>query len=127
MTIVSTSGPVTGGVDTRWDVNGAAVLGKSFVKARDRLRPEAERRAAEQEDLEARHAAEQEELDARYQDLVTEYRALDDEEGRLRTIVMGEIGTARGITGVATWETVYGRGKFDEEWLRDDEPEMFEK
>jgi hypothetical protein len=96
-------------------------------EARNRLRPAAKQRAAEQQQLDARHTAEQDELDTRYRDLDTEYRELEDEEARLRTIVMGEIGAARGIEGIATWETVYGRGKFDEEWLRDDEPEMFEK
>lgn len=96
-------------------------------KVRARLRPEEKHRAAEQDRLEARHAAEQAELDARYQDLVSRSLALEQEEERLRTIVKSEIGAAKGIEGVATWETSYGRGKFDEEWLRDDEPEMFDK
>jgi hypothetical protein len=95
---------------------------------RDLLRPETERRAADQEKLDARYAAEQEQLDARYEALRVGERSLDEEEGRLRMIVMGEIEAARGIEGIATWETVdVGRKSFDEEWLEADEPEMYEK
>jgi hypothetical protein len=75
---------------------------------RDLLRPEEERLAAERARLDAR------------------YEALAEEEERLRLIVMDSIGAARGIDGVATWETVDGRRRFDEEWLKSDEPELFE-
>jgi hypothetical protein len=92
------------------------------------LQPEARRRTAEQEELDARYAVEQVRLDARYEALSARYRSLDEEEDLLRMVVMSEIGAARGIEGIATWETVdTGRKSFDEEWLRADEPEMYEK
>lgn len=66
------------------------------------------------------------ELDERKGALMEEERTLADEEDRLKLIVMDSIGAARGIDGVATWETIDGRRKFDEEWLKSDEPELFE-
>lgn len=94
---------------------------------RARLRPEAERREAEQLELDSRYEAEQAALEERYRELTAAEFALDDEEEQLRMVVMDEIGAARGIEGIATWETVYGRGRFDEEWLKEDEPELYEK
>lgn len=64
-------------------------------------------------------AAEQARLQARYD-------ALAEQEDRLRTYVMAEIGGAKGIEGIATWETVDGSRRLDEESLKADEPELFE-
>lgn len=71
-------------------------------RSRDQLRPEIERLAA-----------------------LT--KALNAEEERLRLIVMDAIGPARGIDGVATWDTVDGPRRFDSDWLRADDPELFDQ
>jgi len=36
------------------------------------------------------------------------------------------IGAAKGIDGVATWLTRDGRRRFDPEWLKTDDPELYE-
>jgi hypothetical protein len=51
---------------------------------------------------------------------------LDAEEKRLMTSVKLAIGPAGGIDGVASWESVAGRRRFDEESLKANDPEVFE-
>lgn len=75
---------------------------------RQRLEPEKQRLKREQ----AR-------LGKLYDDLTTEEHALE-------SMVKLAIGPAKGIDGVATWQTVDGRRRFDPDWLKADQPELFE-
>jgi hypothetical protein len=47
------------------------------------------------------------------------------EEERLEAAIKLAIGAAKGIDGVATWETRDGRRRFDPEWLKADDPELY--
>jgi len=51
---------------------------------------------------------------------------LDVEEADLETTIKLAIGPAAGIDGVATWKSVHGRRRFDPEWVKADDPELFE-
>jgi Meiotically up-regulated gene 113 len=51
---------------------------------------------------------------------------LELEEARLVAAIKLAIGTAKGIDGVATWQTVDGRRLFNPEWLKADDPEVYE-
>jgi hypothetical protein len=51
---------------------------------------------------------------------------LDAEEADLETTIKLAIGPAAGIDGVATWKSVRGRRRFDPEWVKADDPELFE-
>jgi hypothetical protein len=48
-----------------------------------------------------------------------------EEEG-LEAAIKLAIGAAKGIDGVATWQTRDGRRRFDPEWLKTDDPELYE-
>src|SRR5258708_22261495 len=48
------------------------------------------------------------------------------EEERLETAVKLAIGAAKGIDGVATWQTIDGRRRFSPEWLKADNQELYE-
>jgi hypothetical protein len=47
------------------------------------------------------------------------------EEERLEAAIKLAIGAAKGIDGVATWQTRDGRRRFDPEWLNADDPELY--
>jgi hypothetical protein len=47
------------------------------------------------------------------------------EEERLEAAIKLAIGVAKGIDGVATWQTRDGRRRFDPEWLKADDPELY--
>jgi hypothetical protein len=47
------------------------------------------------------------------------------EEERLEAAIKLAIGAAKGIDGVATWQTRDGRRRFDPEWLKADDPELY--
>jgi hypothetical protein len=51
---------------------------------------------------------------------------LNVQEAELETTIKLAIGAAGGIDGVATWKSVRGRRKFDSEWVKADDPELFE-
>lgn len=55
-----------------------------------------------------------------------EIHELDVEEAELQTTIKLAIGPAAGIDGVATWKSVRGRRRFDAEWVKADNPELFE-
>jgi hypothetical protein len=55
-----------------------------------------------------------------------EIHELDVEEADLQTTIKLAIGPAAGIEGVATWKSVGGRRRFDAEWVKADDPELFE-
>jgi hypothetical protein len=46
------------------------------------------------------------------------------EEERLEATIKLAIGAAKGMDGVATWQTRDGRRRFDPEWLKADDPEL---
>lgn len=48
------------------------------------------------------------------------------EEAELETTIKLAIGAAAGIDGVATWRSVDGRRRFDPDWVKADDPELFE-
>ena len=47
------------------------------------------------------------------------------EEERLEAAIKLAIGVAKGIDGVATWQARDGRRRFDPEWLKADDPELY--
>jgi hypothetical protein len=57
---------------------------------------------------------------------MAEVADLQLEEGRLETAIKLAIGTTNGIDRVATWRTVDGRRRFDPEWLKADDPQLYE-
>lgn len=57
---------------------------------------------------------------------MAEFEDLALEEERLEIAIKLAIGAAKGIDGVATWQTVDGRRRFRPEWLKADNPELYE-
>jgi hypothetical protein len=55
-----------------------------------------------------------------------EIAVLQLEEKRLEAAIKLAIGTAKGIDDVATWQTVDGRRLFNPEWLKANDPEVYE-
>jgi hypothetical protein len=51
---------------------------------------------------------------------------MGDQEARLETAIKLAIGSAKGIDGVATWETGDSRRKFDSDVLKSADPELYE-
>ena len=47
------------------------------------------------------------------------------EEERLEAAIKLAIGAAKGIDGVAIWQTRDGRRRFDPEWVKSDDPELY--
>ena len=56
---------------------------------------------------------------------VAEIADLVLEEERLGAAIKLAIGAAKGIDGVATWQTRDGRRRFNPEWLKADDPELY--
>jgi hypothetical protein len=88
-------------------------------------------------DLQAKLARLDEEADQAYQQVYQRQcsererlnqliHKLDVEEAELETTIKLAIGAAAGIDGVATWKSVRGRRRFDPEWVKADDPELFE-
>jgi hypothetical protein len=57
---------------------------------------------------------------------MAEVADLELEEEHLETAIKLAIGAAKGIDGIATWQTRDGRRLFDSEWLKEDNPELYE-
>ena len=57
---------------------------------------------------------------------MAEVADLELEERRLETAIKLTIGTAKGIDGVATWQTGDGRRRFNPELLKCNDPERYE-
>jgi hypothetical protein len=57
---------------------------------------------------------------------MAEVADLELEEERLETAIKLAIGAAKGIDCVATWQTGDGRRRFNPEWLKANDPELYE-
>jgi hypothetical protein len=81
--------------------------------------PELNRLDNELREVEKRQAPERELMHRQLTELAAE-------EDRLMTSIQLAIGPAAGIDGVASWQSVANRRRFDEESLRVAEPSLFE-